>query len=79
MNDDVIKYYVIVYRSLVKTSNSLNEKSSKTARHVLIKRRKERINRILHRFTQKRLVRRRSFILINNGRYSFVPFKSREI
>jgi len=36
--DDVMKYYVIIYQSLVKTSNGLNEKSSKndSARNVLI-------------------------------------------
>jgi len=36
--DDVMKYYVIIYQSLVKTSNGLNEKLSKNglARNVLI-------------------------------------------
>jgi len=29
--DDVIKYYVVIYQSLVKTSNNLNEKLSKNS------------------------------------------------
>jgi len=36
--DDVMKYYVIIYQSLVKTSNGLNKKSSKngSARNMLM-------------------------------------------